>query len=94
HMQLQHFIGGEGENAYDLLVALFHNPFYCVLYIVWFAAIYYHVSHGFWSAFQTIGLNNSVWLPRLQFLARIYAAVVFIGFTAVPIFVYFGWCDK
>ena len=97
HMQLQHFIGGEGENAYDLLVNLFRkSPFrlyYCVLYVAWFCAIYYHVSHGFWSAFQTIGLNNSVWLPRLQCLAKLYAAVIFLGYSLVPVCVYCGWCD-
>lgn len=91
-MQLQHFIGGEPENAYDLLIALFKNPYYCAAYIVWFAALYFHVSHGFWSAFQSIGVSNSKWLPRLQFLAKIYAAVIFLGFSAVPLCVLSGLC--
>ncbi len=84
-MQLQHWIGGEGQNAYDLIVNLFSKWQFCVLYLVWFAAIYYHVSHGFWSAFQTIGLTNSLWIPRLQCLAKIYAEVVFLAYAAVPV---------
>ena len=89
-MQLQHWIGGEGQNAYDLIVNLFSKWPFCVLYLVWFAAIYYHVSHGFWSAFQTIGLTNSLWIPRLQCLAKIYAVVIFLVYAAVPFCFLFG----
>jgi succinate dehydrogenase / fumarate reductase cytochrome b subunit len=89
-MQLQHFLGKEGANAYDLLVALFSKWYYCVLYIVWISALYFHISHGFWSAFQSIGLNNSVWLPRLQLIAKIYAAVVTLAFISIPIYFFLG----
>lgn len=86
-MQLQSFIGGEEcESPYALVVQTFQCPCYVFLYILWFIALGYHVSHGFWSAFQTIGLNNSTWLPRLQFLAKIYAWIVVIGFSAIPLY--------
>ena len=90
HMQLQHFIGREGSNAYELLTALFSKWYWCLLYLIWFAAIYFHVSHGFWSAFQTLGASNSIWIPRLQFLAKLYAACVFLAFAAVPVCFYLG----
>ena len=89
-MQLQHFLGNEGANAYDLLVVLFSKWYNCVLYIVWLCALYSHISHGFWSAFQSIGLNTSAWLPRLQFLAKVYAVVVTLGFISIPIYFFFG----
>ncbi|MBQ9874958.1 MAG: succinate dehydrogenase cytochrome b subunit [Thermoguttaceae bacterium] len=85
HMQLQGFLGNEGSDPYELVATLFKNPCWVVLYLIWFAAIYFHVSHGFWSAFQTIGLSNSLWIPRLQFLAKLYAAVVCLAFAAIPI---------
>ncbi len=91
-MQLMSWIGGEEANPYQLVVKTFSCPFTCVIYILWFAAIYYHVSHGFWSAFQTLGLSNSKWLPRLQFLAKLYAIVVFWGFTLVPVCFYLRNC--
>ncbi|MDR0668253.1 MAG: succinate dehydrogenase cytochrome b subunit [Prevotellaceae bacterium] len=84
-MQLQHFMGQEGENAYLLVTTLFGNPLYAVLYIGWIWVLWLHLSHGFWSAFQTIGVNNSKWLPRLQFLAKIYATVIAVGFTIIPL---------
>ncbi len=90
-MQLPELLGKHGEeNPRGLIIALFSNPVYCVVYLAWFAAIFYHVTHGFWSAFHTLGLNNSKWLPRLQFLAKIYAVVIFLAFAAVPVCVLFG----
>jgi succinate dehydrogenase / fumarate reductase cytochrome b subunit len=89
-MQLQHILGQEGANAYNLLIELFSKWYYCVLYIVWVIALYFHISHGFWSAFQSIGINNSKWLPRLQIIAKIYAIVVTLAFISIPIYFFFG----
>jgi len=90
-MQMQHFLGNEPANAYDLLVVIFSKWYNCVLYIIWLGALYFHVSHGFWSAFQSIGMNTSTWLPRLQFLAKVYAVVVTLAYIAIPIYFFFGF---
>ena len=90
-MQLQGFLGREESNAYELVVNLFSKWYYCVIYIVWICAIYFHVLHGFWSAFQSIGLSNANWLPRLQLFAKIYAAVIFIGYVSIPVCFLLGW---
>ena len=92
-MQLPELLGNHdavAENPRQLIIDLFKNPVWCVLYLAWFVAIFYHVSHGFWSAFQSLGLNNSKWLPRLQFLAKIYAVVVFVAYAAIPVCVLTG----
>ncbi|MBQ6828188.1 MAG: succinate dehydrogenase cytochrome b subunit [Thermoguttaceae bacterium] len=85
-MQLPELLGNHGaKNPRQLIINLFQNPVWCVVYIAWFVAIFYHVSHGFWSAFQSLGLNNSKWLPRLQYLAKIYAVVIFLAYAAIPV---------
>lgn len=84
-MQLRHMLGHEGANAYDLLVELFSQWQYCVIYIIWLIALYFHLSHGFWSAFQSVGMTNSRWLPRLQALAKVYAAVIVLAFIFIPV---------
>jgi succinate dehydrogenase / fumarate reductase cytochrome b subunit len=88
-MQLQHFIGAEGENAYELVSTLFRQPLYVVVYLVWIWALWFHLTHGFWSAFQTVGVNNNKWLPRLQILAKIYATAIALGFSVIPIYFLF-----
>lgn len=89
-MQLQHFLGRKGANAYDILENLFSKWYYCVIYVVWVCALYFHIAHGFWSAFQSIGLNNSKWLPRLQVIAKIYAAAVTLAFISIPVYFFLG----
>ncbi|MDR2286105.1 MAG: succinate dehydrogenase cytochrome b subunit [Prevotellaceae bacterium] len=89
-MQLQHFMGKHGENPYDLLVTLFSQWYYCVIYVVWILALYFHISHGFWSAFQTLGVNNSKWIPRFQLIAKIYAILVTLAFISIPVYFFLG----
>ncbi|MFI3314974.1 MAG: succinate dehydrogenase cytochrome b subunit [Rikenellaceae bacterium] len=86
-MQLQHFIGGHAtENPYELVVSKLSNPIFAIIYIVWIWALWFHLRHGFWSAFQTIGLNNQVWIQRWKCLAKLYALFIAVGFTAVVIY--------
>ncbi|MDR2562650.1 MAG: succinate dehydrogenase cytochrome b subunit [Prevotellaceae bacterium] len=89
-MQLQHFIGGHPEEAYKLVKELFGTWYYAAVYVVWVGALYFHLSHGFWSAFQTLGTNNSKWLPRLQCIAKVYAVIVALGFVSIPVYFLMG----
>lgn len=59
-----------------------------ICYLVWFVAIWFHLSHGFWSALQTIGWNNKVWMDRWKCISNIFATVVMLGFAAVVIAAY------
>ncbi len=66
----------------------FSNPIIVVLYLVWYAALWFHLTHGFWSALQTIGWNNKVWFARWKCVSDVFAAVIFLGFAVVTIFFY------
>ena len=91
-MQLQHFIGGEAEaNPYGLVKQLFQNPLYCLIYWIWLSALWFHLSHGCWSAFQTIGMNNSGWIKRWKLIALIYATIIVPVFALVPIWFLLGF---
>ena len=70
------------------IAALFSSPVYCIIYLVWFAAIWFHMTHGFWSAFHTIGWDNQTWLPRLKRIANVVATIVFLCFALVVIVFY------
>ena len=67
------------------IAALFSSPVYCIIYLVWFAAIWFHLTHGFWSAFHTIGWDNQTWLPRLKRIANVVATIVVLCFALVVI---------
>ena len=84
-MQLREFMGQEAEDPYLLLTTTFGRWWMVVLYIVWFGALWFHLTHGFWSAFQTIGWSNRLWEKRLKVIGSIFATIIFLGFTTVAV---------
>ena len=84
-MQLNEFMGEHAENPYLLLNVTFKNWWMVVIYIVWFVALGFHLCHGFWSAFQTIGLSNKIWEKRLYCLGKIFVGIIVLGFSAVAV---------
>lgn len=85
YMQLQEFTGGEVTNPYVLLENTFGSWVILLLYIIWFTALYLHIGHGFWSAFQTLGWSNNIWMKRLKVIGILVAAIVWLGLTAVAV---------
>ncbi len=95
NMQWQEILGNHtnqfGYNvkeATPLLRDLFAQPLFCVLYLVWFAAIWFHLSHGVWSMFQSVGWVNKPWYPRLKCIAKIYATILMLAYAAVVVAFY------
>lgn len=72
-----------------LIEYTFSQWYYVALYIVWLTALWFHLSHGFWSALQTLGWNGKTWLKRWQVIGNIYVTLVILGFLAVVFNFYF-----
>ena len=68
----------------------FANPVFVVLYIVWICAIWFHLSHGFWSAMQTLGINGKVWFNRWKVIGLVYTSLLMLGFLIVVLALAFG----
>lgn len=84
-------IGGletEVENAYALVNATFSYLWIVIVYAVAGVGLALHLSHGFWSSFQTIGFSNQLWRKRLTVIGNIYAWVVGLGFALIAVFQY------
>lgn len=79
------------KGDYDLVAGLFKESIFAgILYIVGAILLGLHLSHGFWSSFQTLGLNNKYWLRRWQVIGQIYAVIVAVGFTVIPLYFMLG----
>jgi len=74
-----------GEDAYTMVHETFRFLPIVLIYIIGSIGLAFHLSHGFWSSFQTIGLNNSKWLPRLKCVSNIVAIVLGGGFTVIAL---------
>ena len=68
----------------------FSNPVYVVLYVIWICALWFHLSHGFWSAMQTVGINGKVWFNRWKTIGNIYVTLLMLGFLVVVLAFAFG----
>ncbi|EHG22452.1 hypothetical protein HMPREF9332_01462 [Alloprevotella rava F0323] len=73
-----------------LIQFTFGNPVYAVLYLVWLASLWFHLSHGFWSAIQTLGVNNKVWFNRWKLIGNVYVTLVMLMFAAVVVYFALG----
>ena len=77
-------------DGFGWIVETFSCPVYVVLYIIWLVAIWFHLSHGFWSAMQTLGVNGKTWFCRWKVIGIIYVTVLMLCFLAVVLAFYFG----
>lgn len=87
-MQLQQFKMIPYEQLTDprlLMTQIFGKLWVVILYIIWFVALWFHLTHGFWSAFQTLGWNNEIWIKRLKVISYIYATLICAVFVSVAI---------
>jgi succinate dehydrogenase / fumarate reductase cytochrome b subunit len=68
----------------------FSNPVFVVLYIIWLVALWFHLSHGFWSAMQTFGWSGKLWLKRWMCIGNIYVTLLILCFIVVVLAFAFG----
>ena len=85
-------LGLDPADGAALIAYTFSQWYYVVIYLVWFAALWFHLTHGVWSMFQTVGWANDTWYPRLKCIANIVATIVFLGFAAVVLVYFFCPC--
>lgn len=88
-MQLPELMGEHVMNGTFYLRATFSQLWVLPVYLIWFAALWFHISHGFWSAFQTLGTANDKWITRWQCISKWWASIVFILFAVEAC--YFTW---
>ncbi|NDV69652.1 succinate dehydrogenase cytochrome b subunit [Dysgonomonas sp. 25] len=84
-------LGGEVVSPQDgaaFIKYYFSHLWIVVAYLVWYVALWFHLSHGFWSALQTIGWNGKTWFNRWKVISNILATAICLAFAAVTIFFY------
>ena len=77
------------RDLYKLVVEWFHNPWVVLGYIAVTTLLGVHVRHGFWSAFQSLGIAHPKYTPLIYGAGVILAVLLALGFLALPVFVFF-----
>ena len=85
-MQLMEVLGCEGEFPAAAGTLFLQQAFSCwvtpVCYAIGFIALWLHLNHGFWSMFQSVGWDNTAWIPRLKCIGRWWIGIVMVLFFA------------
>ena len=86
HLINFHFVDKTGTTIYDIVSGAFSSAGYVVLYVLAMIVAAVHVSHGFWSAFQTLGANHPKYMPAIKAGGIVFSLIVGIGFGLLPIY--------
>ncbi|WP_298648652.1 succinate dehydrogenase/fumarate reductase cytochrome b subunit [uncultured Proteiniphilum sp.] len=84
---------GARHDGAQLVAEVFSNLWVVIVYVIAFIALWLHLTHGFWSALHTAGLNNTVWMKRIKVLGNIVSTVISLGFIIVAIAMYLGYSN-
>ncbi len=94
-VELQHMAGMDVDvsgatDGVALIKYTFSKWYFVLLYLVWLGALWFHLTHGIWSALHTMGWNNNTWMSRVKTISCIFATLVVLMFASVVLY-YFGW---
>lgn len=70
-------------DGFAFIQQTFSQPVYVIIYLVWLCALWFHLSHGFWSALQTLGLNGKTWFCRWKTIGIVWVSIVILCFVVV-----------
>lgn len=85
------FATGEELPLYQMMLDVFKNPIVVVVYVLGCFSLFWHLLHGFKSAFQTLGLNNLKFNKTIEVVGIAFSIIVPFLFAMMPISIYLGW---
>ena len=71
---------GVPANPYALIAVIF--------YVVSMVVMGYHLSHGFDSSFQSLGVRHPKYTELIKKIGNLFAVIIPAGFAIIPIFIY------
>ncbi len=85
-LPMANYDGLEVSNLYGPVSEAFSQLPFVIFYVACMGFIALHLSHGFQSAFQSMGLNHKKYTPAIKFLGTAYSILVPLGFAIIPVF--------
>ncbi len=87
HLSQFHFIDRTQMTPYDAAVNTFGNGWFSLVYIAAVILVGIHIRHGFWSLFQSLGLNHEKYMPLIRTVGILFAVAIAVGFAFVPVYI-------
>lgn len=83
--------GHIGENLFAEMKFVFSHPWVVIVYVLGCFSLFWHLLHGFKSAFQSMGLNHTKYKHQIALAGDAFSVIVPLIFALMPIALYFGW---
>ena len=83
----------EAHNLYLEMQIVFKNPWVVIVYVLGVFSLFWHLLHGFQSAFQTFGINHKRYTPIIKGVGFAYSLIICLLFAAMPISIYMEWVN-
>lgn len=83
------FVDKAGQTSFQVVSTTFASPVTVVFYMFAMIVVGVHVSHGLWSAFQSIGANHPKYMPFIHVVSIVFSLVIGAGFGVLPIYISF-----
>lgn len=79
------------DDLYAEMVVVFQNLWVVIVYVLGVISLFWHLLHGFQSAFQTFGINHKKYTPLIRMIGIAYSVIICLLFAAMPVSMYMGW---
>jgi len=76
------------RDLYHAVLTFYKSPWQVGAYTGAMLLVALHVQHGFWSAFQSFGLNHPRYNRLIMLSASLFAGLMLAGFTVIPLYFY------
>lgn len=78
-------------NVYGLMKITFSELWVVIAYVIACFSLFWHLLHGFQSAFRTLGLHNKRFVSMVQTAGVGFSIIVPLAFAMMPVSMYLGW---
>ncbi len=79
------------STPYERMVGAFQSPLMVVVYLIFVGLAALHVSHGFWSAFQSLGWVRGGTRKFMEIVSGLVGALIFLMFALPPLAIAAGY---
>lgn len=87
------FFYGEELPLYEMMLEKFSNPLEVIIYLLGVLSLFWHLLHGFSSAFQSLGLEHRKYNSLIKYSGKTFSLFICLVFVMMPISIFLKWID-
>lgn len=87
------FLYGEELPLYEMMIEKFSNPLEVLIYMVGIFSLFWHLLHGFSSAFRSLGLEHSKYNSLIKYSGYVFSILICFLLAMMPISIYLKWIN-